>query len=134
MLISEITLPAYLLDIDDAKLTKETNKRYTMRDIGRLEDRINNIEYYTALSLLEKDAEGFQIQDANGLDRFKSGFLVDNFTGHSIGDVQHPDYRVAIDMAEQELRPKYFMKGITLAEENTTDTQRTVDTVKRLVI
>ena len=125
MLISEITLPAYLLDIDDAKLTKETNKRYTMRDIGRLEDRINNIEYYTALSLLEKDAEGFQIQDANGLDRFKSGFLVDNFTGHSIGDVQHPDYRVAIDMAEQELRPKYFMKGITLAEENTTDTQRT---------
>ena len=50
MLISEITLPAYLLDIDDAKLTKETNKRYTMRDIGRLEDRINNIEYYTALS------------------------------------------------------------------------------------
>ena len=131
MLISEITLPAYLLNIDDAKLTKETNKRYTMRDIGRLEDRINNIEYYTALSLLEKDAEGFQIQDANGLDRFKSGFLVDNFTGHSIGDVQHPDYRVAIDMAEQELRPKYFMKGITLAEENTTDTQRTADNYQK---
>ena len=127
MLISEITLPAYLLDIDDAKLTKETNKRYTMRDIGRLEDRINNIEYYTALSLLEKDAESFQVQDANGLDRFKSGFLVDNFSGHSIGDVQHPDYRVAIDMEEQELRPKYFMKGVSLLEENTTDAQRTLD-------
>ena len=124
MLISEITLPAYLLDIDDAKLTKKTNKRYTMRDIGRLEDRINNIEYYTALSLLEKDAETFQVQDANGLDRFKSGFLVDNFGGHSIGDVQHPDYRVAIDMEEQELRPKYFMKGVSLIEENTTDAQK----------
>ena len=102
-----------------------------MRDIGRLEDRINNIEYYTALSLLEKDAESFQVQDANGLDRFKSGFLVDNFGGHSIGDVQHPDYRVAIDMEEQELRPKYFMKGVSLIEENTTDAQRTLGKVSK---
>ena len=34
-------------------------------------------------------------------------------------------------MAEQELRPKYFMKGITLAEENTTDTQRTTDNYQK---
>ena len=124
MLLAEIILPAYLLDIDDARIVRETNKNYTARDIGLLENRINNLEYYTALSLLEKDAETFQVQDANGLDRFKSGFLVDNFAGHAIGDVQHPDYNVAIDMENQELRPKYFMKGISLAEQATTDAQR----------
>ena len=60
-----------------------------MKDIGELEKKINQLEYYTALNLLEKDAKSFQVQDENGLDRFKSGFVVDNFSGHSIGDVQN---------------------------------------------
>ena len=50
-----------------------------MRDIGRLKDRLERVESQTALSLLERDAESFEIQDANGLNRFKSGFVVDNF-------------------------------------------------------
>ena len=79
------------------------------------------------LNLLEKDANSFQVQDENGLDRFKSGFVVDNFSGHSVGDVQNDDYRNSIDYELKELRPKYFMKGISLIEENTTDTQRTND-------
>ena len=58
-----------------------------MKDIGLLQDRIENVEYYTALSLLERDAESFEITDANGLNRFKSGFIVDNFSGHRVGDV-----------------------------------------------
>ena len=69
-----------------------------MRDIGRLQDRIENLEFYTALNLLERDAESFEIQDTNGLNRFKSGFIVDNFSGHKIGDVQHKDYKISVDM------------------------------------
>ena len=68
-----------------------------MADIGNLEQRINQLQYYTALNLLEKDAKSFQVQDGNGLDRFKSGFVVDNFSGHSVGDVQNDDYRNSID-------------------------------------
>jgi hypothetical protein len=98
-----------------------------MRDIGKLETRINNMEYYTALNLLEKDAQSLEIQDANGLNRFKSGFVVDNFAGHATGDVRHPDYRNSIDMTAKELRPQYYMKGVSLIEENTTDAERTVD-------
>ena len=40
---------------------------------------------YTALSLLERDAESFEVQDANGLNRFKSGFVVDNFGDTELG-------------------------------------------------
>ena len=58
-----------------------------MRDIGKLEKRIENVEYYTQLSLLEQSAQSLQIQDAEGFDRFKNGFVVDNFNGHSIGNV-----------------------------------------------
>ena len=125
MLIAKLELPAYAISLADVGFAKESNRKFTMKDIGNLESRINNIEYYTALNLLEKDAQSLQIQDANGLDRFKSGFVVDNFRGHATGDVKHPDYRAAIDMQNGNLRPKYYMKGITLSEENTTDTERT---------
>ena len=41
-----------------------------------------------------------EIFDQNGLNRFKSGFVVDNFTGHSVGDVKNEDYRNSIDYEE----------------------------------
>ena len=79
-----------------------------MRDIGGLERRIENVEYYTQLSLLEAAAENLQIQDADGFDRFKNGFIVDNFTGHDIGDTTNDDYNIAMDMAAGEARPTHF--------------------------
>ena len=82
MKIAEFTFPAYMLDIDDARVAKENNRRYTMRDIGRLEQRLENVEYYTALNLLEAETQSLEVLDSNGLNRFKSGFLVDNFKGH----------------------------------------------------
>ena len=127
MLIASIDSPAFVLDIEDIEFQKASTRRYTMEDIGVLDQRINQLQYYTALNLLEKDAQSFQIQDENGLDRFKSGFVVDNFSGHAVGDVLNEDYKNSIDMEENELRPKFFMKGISLIEENTTDVQRTGD-------
>ena len=38
-----------------------------MRDIGKLEKRIENVEYYTQLSLLEQSAQSLQIQDMKDL-------------------------------------------------------------------
>ena len=131
MLLATIQLPPYVLDIDDVSFEKADNRRFTMRDIGSIERRLNQVEYYTALNLLEKDAQSFQVQDENGLDRFKSGFVVDNFSGHSVGDVQNEDYKNAIDYEENELRPKFTMKGISLIEENTTETQRTADNYQK---
>jgi len=127
MKLADLDLPPFVIDVNDVTYTSVNNRRYTMRDIGKLEARIENIEYYTALNLLEKDANTLQIQDADGFDRFKSGFLVDNFKGHATGDVQHADYRNSIDMQHGELRPKYFMKGVTLSEENTTASDRSND-------
>ena len=56
-------------------------------------NELRNLEYYTQLNILEKGYRDFQIQDGDGLDRFKNGFVVDNFTGHSVGDASHPDYQ-----------------------------------------
>lgn len=124
MKIADIFSPAYVPTVESITYNVINNRRYTMRDIGLLEKRIQNIEYYTALSLLENDAQTFEILDGNGLSRFKSGFVVDNFSGHSVGDPLHPDYRVSIDMENNELRPKFYMKDVPLVEEYATDAGR----------
>ena len=93
MKLVTLFLPPFTFTPEDVQVERYKTQRYTMRDIGRLQDRVENVEYYTALSLLERDAESFEIQDANGLNRFKSGFVVDNFAGHRVGDVHNKDYQ-----------------------------------------
>jgi hypothetical protein len=109
-------LNPYTLSTEDLSIKKIDNKRYTMRDIGKLEKRIENVEYYTQLSLLETQAQSLQIQDAEGFDRFKNGFIVDNFTGHGIGDVGNLDYKVSMDMAGGYMRPMFNSEAVQLIE------------------
>ena len=87
------------------KLEIVGNRRYTMRDIGVLENRVRVLEYYTAISLLEGRAKDFDKKDSTGLTRFKNGFFVDNFTGHGKSDIFNNDYEAAIDRGLRELRP-----------------------------
>jgi len=111
MKLASIFLPPFTFTPNDATIKRYKTQRYTMRDIGRLQDRLQNVEYYTALSLLERDAESFEIQDSNGLNRFKSGFVVDNFAGHRVGNTSNRDYKCAIDMQAHELRPKCVLRA-----------------------
>ena len=118
MLLYKMFIPAYTFNTEDIKITPQDNRRYTMRDIGRIEKRLENVEYYTQLSLLEAEAQNMQIQDADGFDRFKNGIIVDNFTGHGIADVTDADYSVSMDMANGELRPAFHQDNINLIESD----------------
>jgi hypothetical protein len=108
------------------KLKVVNNQRYTMKDIGQLEERLNRVEYYTALSLLEKDTSDLQITDQGGNNRFKNGILVDPFTGHNIGDIINPDYKASIDMKKQELRPKFTLENIPFVLDETVSSGVTI--------
>src|SRR6056300_430746 len=116
-------IPSYTLDTSEVGIEHVDNKRYTMRDIGRIESRIDTVEYYTQLSLLETAAQNLQIQDSNGFDRFKNGFVVDNFTGHNIGDVGNRDYKVSIDYAKGEMRPTFHEDAVKLIESDDDGTE-----------
>ena len=116
MQLATIFLNAYTLSTNDLTIQKVDNKRYTMRDIGRLETRIANVEYYTQLSLLETQTQNLQIQDAQGFDRFKNGFVVDNMTGHGVGDPTNLDYRVSMDMSNGMMRPMFNSESVQFIE------------------
>ena len=84
-----------------------------MQDIALLEDRIQNLEYYTALSLLESNTESLFIPDNAGLTRFKSGIYVDNFSGTAtqlkLGKVTN-----SVDPSNLELRPTHYTTEVDL--------------------
>ena len=131
MSLYQLIIPAYTFTPSDIVATYLENKRYTMKDIGKLERRLNNVEYYTALTLLEKDAEALVIKDTAGLDRFKNGIMVDDFAGHSVGDVTSADYKCSIDFKARELRPPFSSDIVDLSyiSGSSTGVQKTGDLI-----
>ncbi len=95
---------------------KIENKRYTMRDIGAIETRVKNLEYYTSLSELEQNTLSVKSYDPYGLERPQNGFMVDSFTGQGIGDVTSPDWIASINSKNQELRPFFTQQQVALHE------------------
>ena len=128
--IASVYLPAYLCNITEATVNLVENKRYLMSDIRGLESRIDTLEYYTSLSLLESTTSSLQIKDANGLDRFKSGFFVDNFST-TINQKKITNVKNSIDIKKSELRPTHFTTEIDLILGNTsilnTGTEENID-------
>jgi len=103
MTVATLKLPAYCYNPDDIEIVVVDNKRFTMRDIGNIENRVSNLEEVTSLSLLELDTKTFQVQDADGLSRFKSGFFVDDFKNNTLLDINNPDCKCDIDSANEQL-------------------------------
>jgi hypothetical protein len=79
MELATIFYPPFLENAKESFIAVETNRRYTMRDIGKIENRVKTLERVTSLTLLELSTQSLQIRDADGLNRFKTGFFVDDF-------------------------------------------------------
>lgn len=96
------------------------NRRYTMSDINRIEKRINRLEYYTALSLMEQESQNMNIVDANGNTRFKNGIFINVFTTHALSDVADPSFKCAIDPILKRVGPAYKETRADLVFNSTT--------------
>ena len=115
ILLHTVYLPAYTAQLNKVSIQSQDHKRFTMRDIGRIQGRVKNLERVSSLNSLEQETNLYQIQDADGLDRFKSGFVTDNFRGHKTGDVNHPDYKISVDRTTGTLRPQHSSKFVDLS-------------------
>ena len=111
--IATVFLPAYLYNVSQSSIEFLDHKRYRMVDIKQLENRIKNLEYYTSLSLLETNTAGLFVPDSNGLNRFKSGFFVDNFTS-LLAQEDGVSYKNSIDLKNKELRPQHYTNSVDL--------------------
>lgn len=123
--ICNIHIPAFTYSSKDVRIVPVDNRRYTMNDIGKLEKRVERLEYYTTLSILEQQALNTQIKDDIGLERSKSGFIVDNFETHYVGDISSNDYLCSVDTQQSVLRPQVSENSYNLVEVFTRQDERT---------
>ena len=112
MVLYNLYVPAYTYDAKNINVAHVKNKRYTMQDIRKIDKRLENLEYYTSLNLLEQDTSSMQVTDSNGLDRYKNGMLVDPFHDHGIGDINNPEYFVSVFPEAGILTNPYEMDGL----------------------
>ena len=89
--------------LSDLSVEATQHRRYTMADIAGLDTRINRIEYYTALNALEQNANSLQISDAYGLNRFKNGIMVDDFSGYSAAEAGIQDFNANINRRTKQM-------------------------------
>lgn len=114
MVLYSLNIPPYTEYPSNVAVKYVENKRYTMRDIGKIEKRVENLEYYVSLNTLEKNAVDISIPDVDGLDRTKYGVFVDSFTSHILGNSKLKDYSCAMNFEEGWLQNKTETVGIDL--------------------
>lgn len=96
--LAELTIPPYPSLISGVGITPFKNRRYTMRDVGSIEQRVFDLEAYNLMNSAEKQVVNTVIVDSvTGVDKLKNGLLVDVFTGHNTADVNSPLYKASID-------------------------------------
>jgi hypothetical protein len=125
MVIATVDVPAYpSLTANEAETYNKpddaidikiaTNRVYTMRDIGVLDQRIQNLEYYTSLIALELAAKDLAVQGADGLNRFKNGIFVDPMNSYDFQETVDPEYRFTLDQSLEYGRSLFNQKTIDL--------------------
>jgi len=119
MSIFVLSIPAYTHKPDDVLVDALNRKNFTMHEIGNLEKRISNLEYYSAMNALEQSASDLSVLDAAGNTKFKNGILVDNFHNHTdVGNVGHSEYDCAIDFERGILRGQFTQDALEFSPLN----------------
>ena len=124
--VATIELPPYLYNPQQASIEFLEYKRYRMSDIRSLERRIKNLEFHTALSILETNTANMYIPDSEGANRLKTGFFVDNFSSFKTQET-FLGMKNSIDRTLNELRPNHFTDSIDLIDGPVVNTDPSQD-------
>jgi hypothetical protein len=110
MTLYKLSIPPYTIQAREIPIEYVDNRRYTMKDIGALKSRIENLEYYTSLNLLETLSARQAIYGLDGIEKAKLGFLADQFDGYNIADSKSID--LVCNMSKNELSPYKVVQAV----------------------
>jgi hypothetical protein len=121
-------LNAYTFNSTDLTMEKQSHKRYTMKDIAKIENRLEGLYELTTLSLLESSTQSMDVLDSSGNPRTKAGFIADNFSSFNFSDVNSVDYRASVETTSGELQPSFRENLVRLKhDESQGSSSRTGD-------
>ena len=120
--IYNFQLNGFTLNESDMSSTILDAKRFTMADIRRLEERIENLEELTTLSLLENATETLTVLDSAGLERTKAGFLADPFKDYTFSDFTRFEYRASVEELIGQMQPQVVANEIRILYDSANST------------
>lgn len=93
MSLYNILIPPYTYYASNVTMEYVENKRYTMKDIGSLDSRITQLEYYATLTQLEQQASNTKVLYQDGTTaKEQYGILTDAFVDFSVADTTSPGF------------------------------------------
>ena len=108
------------------KVSPTVNKRFTMKDISAIEQRVSSLEYFTTLTRLEQKATQLNIPNADGIDRFKNGIFVDPFDNHNLARIGDNEHQIVIDPLMGVGRPKVSIETVKLELDSVNGNSKTI--------
>jgi hypothetical protein len=127
MTLYTLYLPPYVADVREVRLKYNENKRYTMKDISRMDKRLERVEFFTSLNNVEKLAMADKTQYEDGTEKEKYGLVGENFQNFNIADYKSTDFNVALEGGFMIPAMKVYSLGLKpVGKENTTVNKKTV--------
>ncbi len=87
------------------RLERKGVSNYTMKDISKIERKVESLEYYVTLNQIEQEVQNLNITDENGLTRFKNGYIVDGFSDLDLANLEDPQFNAAVAFDKKVLTP-----------------------------
>jgi len=113
------------------KIKATQQRRYTMKDIKVIDERVKNLEYYTSLNMLEKMSSDEVLPGRTDptQNRFKNGFIVDNFSSVTHGNPLNEEWAAGYDKSRNRLTSKFETYSLQLKYESGSRVSKSGDLV-----
>jgi hypothetical protein len=119
--IATLEIPPFASSAFDVKITYEENKRFTMRDIAKLESLTYQLDKAVKLQAIEIASLKSTITNSDGDSLLKSGILIENFKDFDTADLTSGYFNAAIDTDSEECFPTFGAWNIDLGLVEDTD-------------
>ena len=110
----KIMLNPNTLDEQDLTVTPMEHKRYTMKDIAKIEEKLDALEEFTTLSLLELESKIDSLFDSAGNARPEAGIVTDDQGDQRQADTLSGDYCASLDPDSKMYRPCFDEDNVRL--------------------
>lgn len=105
--LAVIDIPPFATSAFDVRIAYDDNRRFTMKDIARIEDLTIRLDKAVKLQSVEIASLRSVITNDNGDILLKSGILIDDFSNLDKADLASGFFNCAIDETEKECFPSF---------------------------
>jgi len=112
--IATLEVPPYLNNAYEVNIVYEENKRFTMRDIAKIETLTKELDRTVKLHGVEISILRSTVVNEVGDTLLKAGILVENFKDFDTADLSSGYFSVAIDVENEECFPTFGVFNVDM--------------------